>query len=164
MQAVRRAAQAAAIGDMAERTDRIRALTMRLCYNGRDGAAEHARMAKQGILNGSGALLNLAQLCWCCYNVLANDRAQSQKDADRIKEHTGDSVDEMTEEELVQAMKDLGIESIDLSDEDRAALAAQGNQAKVDGATITYQGQPQYGPPQAAPPAAEAAPAPAPSH
>ena len=47
----------------------------------------------------------------------------SQKDADRIEEQTGSSVEEMTEEELVAAMKDLGIQSIDLSDEDKAALA-----------------------------------------
>jgi hypothetical protein len=67
----------------------------------------------------------------------------SQKDADRIEQHTGESVEEMSEEELVQAMKDLGIESIELSDEDKAALAAEGNTAEVDGATVTYEGGPQ---------------------
>ena len=66
----------------------------------------------------------------------------SQNDAQRIEEHTGESVEELTEEELVQAMKDLGIESIDLSDEDKAALAAQEDQVEVDGATVTYEGQP----------------------
>jgi hypothetical protein len=66
----------------------------------------------------------------------------SQKDADRIEEHTGESVEEMSEEELVQAMKDLGIESIELSEEDKAALAAQQDTAQVDGATVTYEGQP----------------------
>jgi hypothetical protein len=53
----------------------------------------------------------------------------SQKDADRIEEHSGSSVEEMTEEELVAAMKDLGIQSIDLSDEDKAAMAADSAQA-----------------------------------
>ena len=67
----------------------------------------------------------------------------SQKDADRIEEHTGESVEEMSEEELVQAMKDLGIESIELSEEDKAALAAQQDTAQVDGATVTYEGGPQ---------------------
>jgi len=66
----------------------------------------------------------------------------SQKDAQRVEEHTGASVEELSEEELVAAMKELGIESIELSDEDKAALAAEGNQATVDGATVTYQGQP----------------------
>jgi predicted Zn-dependent peptidase len=81
----------------------------------------------------------------------------SQKDAQRVEEHTGASVEELTEEELVAAMKDLGIESIELSDEDKAALAAEGGQAEVGGATVSYEGQPQAGP--AAPPAPpEAAP------
>jgi hypothetical protein len=66
----------------------------------------------------------------------------SQKDKDRIEEHSGESVEEMSEEELVQAMKDLGIDSIELSEEDKAALAAQRDEAKVDGATVTYGDQP----------------------
>jgi hypothetical protein len=82
----------------------------------------------------------------------------SQKDSQRIEEHTGESVEELTEEELVQAMKDLGIESIELSDEDKAALAAEGDTAEVDGAKVTYQGAP-----AAAPAPAPAAPAPAPA-
>ena len=71
----------------------------------------------------------------------------SQKDAKRIEEHTGESVEELTEEDLVQAMEDLGIESIDLTDEDKAALAAEANQATVAGAKVTYQGQAQASPP-----------------
>jgi hypothetical protein len=74
----------------------------------------------------------------------------SQKDKDRIEERSGESVEDMSEEELVQAMKDLGIESIELSEEDKAALAAQRDEAKVDGATVTYGEQPQAAP--AAPP------------
>jgi hypothetical protein len=46
----------------------------------------------------------------------------SQKDAQRVEEHTGASVEELTEEELVAAMKELGIQSIQLTDEDQAAL------------------------------------------
>lgn len=80
----------------------------------------------------------------------------SQKDSQRIEEQTGVSVEELTEEELVAAMKDLGIESIELSDEDKAALAAEGGQAEVGGATVSYEGQPQAAPaaPQAPPEAA----------
>ncbi|MEJ2735804.1 MAG: SHOCT domain-containing protein [Anaerolineae bacterium] len=50
----------------------------------------------------------------------------TQKDAQRIEEHTGASVEELTEEELVQAMKDLGIQSIELDDNDRAIITDQG--------------------------------------
>ena len=82
----------------------------------------------------------------------------SQKDADQIEEYTGSSVEELTEEELVQAMKDLGIESIDLSEEDKAALAAEGDQATVGGATVTYEGQPAAAPAPTAPATTAAAP------
>jgi hypothetical protein len=84
----------------------------------------------------------------------------SQKDAQRIEDHAGASVEELTEEELVAAMQDLGIQSIELSDEDKAALAAEGGQADVGGATVSYGGQPQAppAPPQAAPAAPTAEP------
>jgi hypothetical protein len=46
----------------------------------------------------------------------------SQKDADRIEEHTGASVEELSDEELTTAMSDLGIQSAELTPEDKAAL------------------------------------------
>jgi len=49
----------------------------------------------------------------------------SQKDAQRIEEHTGASVEELSDEELTSAMSDLGIQSAELSAEDKAALANQ---------------------------------------
>jgi hypothetical protein len=55
----------------------------------------------------------------------------SQNDANRIEEYSGSSVEEMTEEELVAAMRDLGIQSIDLSDEDKAAVAADSAETAV---------------------------------
>jgi len=53
----------------------------------------------------------------------------TQKDAQQIEQQTGASVEELSEEELVAAMKDLGIKSIDLTDEDKAAVAKDGGQA-----------------------------------
>jgi hypothetical protein len=53
----------------------------------------------------------------------------SQRDADRIEAHTGASVEELTEEELVQAMRDLGIQSIELDENDRAIITEQERQA-----------------------------------
>jgi ribosomal protein L12E/L44/L45/RPP1/RPP2 len=71
----------------------------------------------------------------------------TQKDSQRIEEHTGASVEELTEEELVAAMKDLGIQSIELDENDQAAISAESGQAA-----------------SAAPaPAAQPAPSPAPS-
>ena len=48
----------------------------------------------------------------------------SQKDAQRIEEHTGTSVEELSDEELTGAMKDLGIQSAELTAEDKATLAS----------------------------------------
>jgi hypothetical protein len=48
----------------------------------------------------------------------------SQKDAQRIEEHTGASVEELSDEELTGAMRDLGIQSTELTSEDKASLAA----------------------------------------
>jgi hypothetical protein len=48
----------------------------------------------------------------------------SQQDAQRIEEHTGASVEELSDEELTGAMQDLGIQSAELTPEDKASLAA----------------------------------------
>jgi hypothetical protein len=53
----------------------------------------------------------------------------SQKDADRIEQHTGAAVDELSEEELAQAMRDLGIKSIELDENDQAVLSRDAGQA-----------------------------------
>lgn len=49
----------------------------------------------------------------------------TQQDAQRIEEHTGASVEELTEEELVAAMEQLGIRSIELTDDDKAIVSAE---------------------------------------
>ena len=48
----------------------------------------------------------------------------TQQDAQRIEQHTGASVEELTDEELTTAMRDLGIQSAELSPEEKAALAS----------------------------------------
>jgi len=48
----------------------------------------------------------------------------SQRDAQRIEEHTGASIEELSDEELTGAMQDLGIQSAALTPEDKAALAS----------------------------------------
>ncbi len=50
----------------------------------------------------------------------------SQKDAERIEEHTGAPAEELTEEELVAAMEELGIQSIELTDDDQAIIEDAG--------------------------------------
>jgi len=49
----------------------------------------------------------------------------SQRDADRIEEHTGASVDELTEDEMSTAMQDLGIQSMELDENDKAIITKE---------------------------------------
>ena len=53
----------------------------------------------------------------------------SKQDVDRIEEKTGASIDELEDDELQGAMKDLNIQSQELTDEDKAALGSQGGEA-----------------------------------
>ena len=53
----------------------------------------------------------------------------SQQDANRIQQHTGVSVEELTEEELAGAMGELGIQSIELDENDRAVITDQAGAA-----------------------------------
>jgi hypothetical protein len=47
----------------------------------------------------------------------------SQKDVQRIEQDTGVSAEELTEEELLDAMERLGIEKLELTPEDQSAVA-----------------------------------------
>ena len=47
----------------------------------------------------------------------------TQQDTQRIEEHTGESVEELSEEDLIAAMEELGIQSIELTDDDQAIIA-----------------------------------------
>jgi hypothetical protein len=61
----------------------------------------------------------------------------AQKDADRIEKHTGISPEELTEEELQSAMNELGIESLELDDDDRAALSTDEGTSPAEPAAET---------------------------
>ena len=67
----------------------------------------------------------------------------TQKDAQRIEEHAGASVEELTEEELVAAMQELGIQSIELDENDQAAIAQEtGQTSAAPPAVATPEAQP----------------------
>ena len=73
------------------------------------------RRRRRRILIGGAVLLGTGALVY----------KLTKKDTEKIEEHTGQSAEDLTDEELQQAMKDLNIQSQDLTDEDRAALAQQ---------------------------------------
>lgn len=56
----------------------------------------------------------------------------SQKDVQSIEQQTGQSVEDLSDEELKQAMGDLGIESQEITQEDQAALGTQGGYEEVE--------------------------------
>jgi hypothetical protein len=74
----------------------------------------------------------------------------TQKDTQRIEERTGSSVEELTEEELVAAMEDLGIQSIELDENDQAIINKESGQAPA-AATPAAGPAPQYAAPAEAP-------------
>lgn len=73
------------------------------------------RRRRRRILVGGAILLGAGALIY----------KLTKQDTERIEQHTGQSAEDLTDEELQQAMKDLNIQSQDLTDEDRAALQQQ---------------------------------------
>ena len=55
----------------------------------------------------------------------------TQKDAQAVEQHTGASVEELTDEDLAAAMKELGIKSIELDENDRAVIASDTDQTSA---------------------------------
>lgn len=56
----------------------------------------------------------------------------AQKDADRIEEYTGVPVEELSDQDLQGAMHELGIESMEMDEEDYAALEAEPDMAPAE--------------------------------
>jgi hypothetical protein len=56
----------------------------------------------------------------------------AQKDADQIEEYTGVPVEELSDEDLQGAMDELNIESMELDDQDYAALEAEPEAAPAE--------------------------------
>lgn len=72
----------------------------------------------------------------------------SKQDAQKIEEHTGIPPEELEDADLQQAMKDLNIQSQDLTAEDKAALNqadAKEQQASDDAANAAAPAQTQQG-------------------
>lgn len=79
----------------------------------------HRRRRRRRIVVGGALLVTAGAAAYGAYKF-------SKQDVDRIEEHTGESIDELEDDELQGAMKDLNIQSQELNDEDKAALATEG--------------------------------------
>ena len=67
----------------------------------------------------------------------------TQQDAARVEQHTGASVEELTDEELTTAMSELGIQSAELTPEEKAAVQADGASTGVE-ETVSPEGEADY--------------------
>ena len=56
----------------------------------------------------------------------------AQKDADRIEEYTGVPVEELSDEELHGAMDELGVQTMEMDEQDYAALEAEPGAAPAE--------------------------------
>lgn len=77
------------------------------------------RRRRRRIIIGGAVMVTAAAAAYGAYKL-------STQDVERIEEKTGSSVEELSDEELQGAMKDLNIQPQEMTEEDKAALQAQG--------------------------------------
>lgn len=85
----------------------------------------HRRRRRRRVLVGGAVLVAAGAAAYGAYKL-------TQNDVDQIEQHTGQSVEDLSDEELQSAMNDLDIESQELTDEDRAAFEADSRDEGYD--------------------------------
>lgn len=80
------------------------------------------RRRRRRIVVGGAVLVAAGAAAYGAYKL-------STKDVERIEEYTGAPVEELEDDELQGAMNDLGIQSQELDDQDKAALSQDSDQA-----------------------------------
>jgi hypothetical protein len=85
----------------------------------------HRRRRRRRVLVGGAVLVAAGAAAYGAYKL-------TQPDVDQIEQHTGQSVEDLSDEQLQSAMNDLGIESQELTDEDRAAFEADAGDKGYD--------------------------------
>ena len=73
------------------------------------------RRRRRRILVGGAVLLAVGGAAYGAYKL-------SQPDVERVEQYTGKDADDLSEEELIDAMDKLGIKKMELTDEDKAAI------------------------------------------
>ena len=95
----------------------------------------HRRRRRRRILVGGAVLLAGG---YAAYKL-------TQKDTERVEEYTGKPAEDLTEEELVAAMDQLGIKSIELDDNDQAYInQAEAEDAGTGASADAEEGEPSY--------------------
>ncbi|MGB6421251.1 MAG: SHOCT domain-containing protein, partial [Anaerolineales bacterium] len=73
------------------------------------------RRTRRRIIVGGAVLLAVGGAAYGAYKL-------SQPDVEKVEQCTGKNADDLTEEELLDAMDKLGIQKLELTDEDKAAI------------------------------------------
>lgn len=73
------------------------------------------RRRRRRIIVGGAVLLAVGGAAYGAYKL-------SQPDVEKVEQYTGKNADDLTEEELLDAMDKLGIQKLELTDEDKAAI------------------------------------------
>ncbi|MGB6420599.1 MAG: hypothetical protein WBF05_02040, partial [Anaerolineales bacterium] len=73
------------------------------------------RRTRRRIIVGGAVLLAVGGAAYGAYKL-------SQPDVEKVEQYTGKNADDLTEEELLDAMDKLGIQKLKLTDEDKAAI------------------------------------------
>ena len=73
------------------------------------------RRRRRRIIVGGAVLLAVGGAAYGAYKL-------SQPDVEKVEQYTGKDADDLTEEELIDAMDKLGIKKMELTDEDKAAI------------------------------------------
>ena len=73
------------------------------------------RRRRRRIIVGGAVLLAVGGAAYGAYKL-------SQPDVEKVEQYTGKDADDLTEEELIDAMDKLGIKKLELTDEDKAAI------------------------------------------
>ena len=82
------------------------------------------RRRRSRILVGGAVLLGVGGAAYGAVKL-------SKKDADKIEEYTGASVEELDEDELLTAMQDLGIQSDELDENDKAIITRESSNSQT---------------------------------
>lgn len=73
------------------------------------------RRRRRRIIVGGAVLLAVGGAAYGAYKL-------SQPDVEKVEQYTGKDADDLSEEELIDAMDKLGIKKMELTDEDKAAI------------------------------------------
>jgi len=89
------------------------------------------RRRRRRIIVGGAVLLAVGGAAYGAYKL-------SQPDVEKVEQYTGKNADDLTEEELLDAMDKLGIQKLELTDEDKAAIEYE-DSPQVESATPASQ-------------------------